>query len=800
MLNVLNVAQSGLRASQTQVENVMNNLANQNTEGYKRRVVDVTEMEQNDARLTGRGIEVNDVSRITNVYMYQNLITAGSTLSNIDQLNSMLEDVESIFYETETSGFSADLNRYFTSIENLRTSPQNEVYKNDTLNNASVIVSDLQTLYSNIEDLQTTTLTKTKENVNEINSILNEIGNISKKISENTTGNNNDLLDKRDLLEKQLSEFIDVEIVRDDGKYQLKIAGVTAVRFDTNVHEVTLVENYIPQKDVYALKNNDDTTNVSIIGWDNDGDGVIDSKTDLGSGVPISDFQTSFSLNTDLTPDPNVISEVQTLTLSGTAQSTTIKFLGSNVDISSIGIGATASQVANKIDADKVSIMAEWNENYPDRTITNISATGSTITITYEDLDGDVPAIDNTESNGISFTGSLEDDTATNKGKGYVESLTYILNNTESITVTIGETIVDTSGNPVDFDGSGAPIGEVTQTNVIQALVYQINQNQDIGSKVTAYNGNYELAEDGSKILTDDPRHSKYIDPAVVTTANNPGNEDRYLVIESNIDGEKGSFVGELIVNKPIVNPDYIDAVTTPNEPKYITERTLEEKNNTVSKDAVNDIHLEIYDKEISIISGSIKAMLDNIDTESGNNVYNEYKDRLDQFAKTLADLTDSYIENADQSYIYGTDNVQLSFDEDKKTILNLFSGADVKSLTFNKASLLSLTQDKLDYLATLQWRDDIDFDGTGENNESFSEFYQTLRVIVSDNKENASFTYDAQAAVTESIQMAYDKLTKVDSDNEMVELIKFQSAYEANAKMITVVDEMLQTLLNIKR
>ena len=49
-------------------------------------------------------------------------------------------------------------------------------------------------------------------------------------------------------------------------------------------------------------------------------------------------------------------------------------------------------------------------------------------------------------------------------------------------------------------------------------------------------------------------------------------------------------------------------------------------------------------------------------------------------------------------------------------------------------------------------------------------------------------------------MQNAYDKMTKVDKDAEMIELIKFQSAYEANAKMVTVVDQMLQTLLGMKR
>jgi len=216
MLNILNVAQTGLKTSQTQVENVMNNLVNEHTPGYKKRVVNVSELDHADSRLTGRGILTEGVARTTNMYMYQNLISEESKLSGSNQLNSMLSDIESIFYETDDAGLSADINRYFKSIENLRTSPQNEVYKNDLENNAKVIVSDLQTLYKGIEDAEDRTLLNVRENVAEVNSLLKEIGNLSKKISETTGGSPNDLLDKRDNLEKELAKYVDVEISRDE--------------------------------------------------------------------------------------------------------------------------------------------------------------------------------------------------------------------------------------------------------------------------------------------------------------------------------------------------------------------------------------------------------------------------------------------------------------------------------------------------------------------------------------------------------------------------------------------------------
>jgi flagellar hook-associated protein FlgK len=744
MLNILNVAQSGLKASQTQVENVMNNLANENTPGYKKRVVDVSEVEHSDSRITGRGIDVGGVSRATNIYMYQNLIKSESTLSNTNQLNSMLTDVESIFYETETSGFSADLDRYFNSIENLRTSPQNEVYKNDVDNSAQVLVSDLQNLYENIEDTEKTSLLNIKENVGAINSILTEIGNISKKISDATGDTPNDLLDKRDSLEKDLATYIDVKISR-ESNYELKIAGVTAVRFDTNVHEITLVEEYKPQKDVYASVDNNGVTITPIK------DSLIPTTWTNAGVKEVQEIDMSGTYDDGSSAAPGV--------------SKTVNFLGTLVPTT---MGADATVMTTDILADSVNIKNNWNKGYPEKEIDTLTAgVGDQVIITYKTIEGDVPAIDNASSNGINFTGSIE------TTKGEVDSLTYTLNNENSLTVTYGETIYKADGVTLaDINNDGNNTNDiVNEDNALQAMLFKINQSQNIGGTVKAYNGQYELADDGSKILTNDFRHSDY-------DSGNP-NKDRHLVIEAKVGGEKGSFTGEFLVNDS-------------------NSKSHQEKNNFLSKDGIDDIHLEIYDKEVTLSGGSVKALIENVKTDSGANIFNEYKDKLDQFAKTLSDLTSSYIENADQSYIYGKDAVEVSSDEDKKVSLNLFTGADVKSLKFSSSSLNVLTQDKLDYLATLQWKEDVDFEGTGLNIQSFSQFYQTLRVDVAANKEDVDFTQGAQEAVSESLQNAYDKVTKVDKDNEMIELIKYQSAYEANAKMVTLVDEMLQTLLNM--
>lgn len=729
MLDTLNVAQTGLTVSKTQVEGVMNNLANENTPGYKARVVDTAELDHLDDRITGRGVYVEDVRRITNDYMYQNLIEEQSKQSALEELDIMLEDIESIFYETDESGLSADLQRYFESLENLRTSPQNEIYKNDLKNNANILVDSLQRLYSDVEELEENTLNNAYAMVDDINNKLNRIGELSKEITE-SPDKQNDLLDRRDRLEAELAEYIDIEIFRETN-YQLKIGDQTAVRFDTNVHALNLVEEYIPQKDRYVE------------------DETIPYKSNLINPT---------------TWQNDIIEERQTVQISGNATGQ-VSFLGTDIAGSDGSVGhQTSTEIANDIVADKANIIANWNTNNPDREINDITAVGDQITIVYESTEGDMVDLDAASSNGINFGYSQE------VQKGANSSITYKLNNEVEVSVAYGEQI--------DLDGDGTPDLTVDENNAIRALIHKINTNTHMLGKVTAYNGDYELDKNGEKILTNNPLHSDY-DPS-------DPNKDRYLVIEATLDGEKGVFTGEIIVN---------DATTG-----NLTNRSHVEKSTDFSQKAEDNIHLQIFDKEVELESGKLKPTLDNIQTESGSNKFAEYKERLDNFAKALSDLSDAYIETDDGEYVYGMDAVEVHGDNPKKVEIGLFDGASVNSLKFNESKISTLSQEKLDYLATIQWKEDIDFDGTGENNSSFSKYYQATRVEIANDREDIRFRKESQDAVTESLNNTYDKLTKVDKDKEMVDLIKFQSAYEANAKIITIVDEMLATILGMKR
>ena len=65
---------------------------------------------------------------------------------------------------------------------------------------------------------------------------------------------------------------------------------------------------------------------------------------------------------------------------------------------------------------------------------------------------------------------------------------------------------------------------------------------------------------------------------------------------------------------------------------------------------------------------------------------------------------------------------------------------------------------------------------------------------------QGAEDARDTHAAITREVEAMRDQVSGVSLDEEALHLMKFQRAYEANARFFRAVDDMLITLLNIVR
>ena len=250
MISALNIAQTGLNASKYAVENVANNITNESTPGYKKRVVNFNEL-NNLSDLPGQGVSFS-LTRITSEFLYSNLVTETSKFAYNEEVSQILENAEALFAETEDSGFSANLNRYYQAVENLRSEPSNEIYQADLANNGKFLVESLQKLYDGIERIEIVKEEELKANIDKVNGILADIGKINEQMSDYDE-TSIELLDKRDNLEAELAKYVDVEVTNFDNEYELKIAGQTAVRYSTNIRSISLDTEVVSQVDRFSL-------------------------------------------------------------------------------------------------------------------------------------------------------------------------------------------------------------------------------------------------------------------------------------------------------------------------------------------------------------------------------------------------------------------------------------------------------------------------------------------------------------------------------------------------------------------
>lgn len=303
-------------------------------------------------------------------------------------------------------------------------------------------------------------------------------------------------------------------------------------------------------------------------------------------------------------------------------------------------------------------------------------------------------------------------------------------------------------------------------------MTYLVNTDANLKGTVTAYNGDYSIDSNGKKITNN--------------------TQENYLRLESNLPGIENKFDSRVSIERA--------------DNTLATTREVVYRNDFESKDAKTDIGIAIYDKEINLSSGIMKAQIENLSSSSPNNHFQDYLNRLDSFSNTLADISSKYIKLSPDNYIYGSvASEDTNKDKGEISTIGLFSGSGVESLKFNSNVVDELKQPELDYLATIQWKNNLNFDGKGQlgpnaTQASLNDYFRDLRITISADKESTDFLKSTQEAIHKSIESSYNNLVKVDKDDEMLNLMKFQASFTANAQVITAVNEMIQTILGMRR
>ncbi len=262
LFSSLNIASNALSVNESAISVVSHNVANMNTEGYSKQKVNLVTRNiagsignnvENQIRANG-GVMIANVMRYTDDYLNNYYRDQTSILKGYEQQLGNLDDLAEILNDLEGTGVDAALSDFYEALNNLNEYPASSTARINFIETAKTLTSvmnsksvELEQLTSNIlgdgsseEALENSQIYVQYEAFNDK---LTELAAINEALQKTQTGTleANNLLDKRDLILNEISEFVDISInEKSNGSVDLYVGGTRLVKGATVVGELDI--------------------------------------------------------------------------------------------------------------------------------------------------------------------------------------------------------------------------------------------------------------------------------------------------------------------------------------------------------------------------------------------------------------------------------------------------------------------------------------------------------------------------------------------------------------------------------
>ena len=212
-VDLLNIARTGVLASQSQLGVTSNNIANANTAGYHRQVATQSTLESQrfGSSFYGTGTYVNDVKRIYNDYAARELRIGQTTLSAAEASYGKLSELDQLFSQVGKV-VPQSLNDLFSGLNSVADLPADLGIRSSTLTNAQQVASSLNQMQSYLNGQLNQTNDQITGMTKRINEISTELANLNLELMK-SPNQDAQLLDKQDALVQELSQYAQVNVI-----------------------------------------------------------------------------------------------------------------------------------------------------------------------------------------------------------------------------------------------------------------------------------------------------------------------------------------------------------------------------------------------------------------------------------------------------------------------------------------------------------------------------------------------------------------------------------------------------------
>ncbi|MBO5095138.1 MAG: flagellar hook-associated protein FlgK [Lachnospiraceae bacterium] len=284
----LNTAYLGLSAANASLNTTSNNIANRETEGYSRQY---TVQQASDALRTfttygcaGAGVDVLSIERYRDEFYDVKYWRNNSNTGEYTTKQYYMKQIEDYFRddgdeEDGLEGFSTIFDNMYDALADVKKDSGTNETRRTFLGRAEELAEYFNTMSGNLQKMQKDVNAEIKINVDQINSLTQEIVTLNKQINviELSGSKANELRDRRALLIDELSEIVNVEteeqLVTDPHnpdrytgatRFIVKIAGGQTLLDDQNYYTLNCIARGTDEK-----VNQNDADGMYDIVWSN---------------------------------------------------------------------------------------------------------------------------------------------------------------------------------------------------------------------------------------------------------------------------------------------------------------------------------------------------------------------------------------------------------------------------------------------------------------------------------------------------------------------------------------------------
>ncbi|MGA7673922.1 MAG: flagellar hook-associated protein FlgK [Rhizomicrobium sp.] len=211
---IMSSALSALQTNTAALRVVSNNVANVNTTGYARRVVN---LEALSAGGQLAGVDISDIQRVVDQYLNQESLSASASSANYDTQSSVFDQINALLGSPgDGTALTSQLSDVFSALGQAALSPTSASSQTSVLGSLQDLASSISSLSSSLSSLQQQTDSQVATDASSANTILKQISDLNAQIKTETAAGDTDsaLEDQRDTALQNLSQLMDVRTVQ----------------------------------------------------------------------------------------------------------------------------------------------------------------------------------------------------------------------------------------------------------------------------------------------------------------------------------------------------------------------------------------------------------------------------------------------------------------------------------------------------------------------------------------------------------------------------------------------------------